>query len=125
MRPLLLLGLMSFAFVGCRPGAGQTPYLPGPSLGSRIESVVIPEGYDVQTASFGASYATSVSGDSSGVTGGSYERPFVNVFAVEVETGRDVLLVYALGRRSEPVLFVYLDPSPPPEAPPGESGSDR
>ena len=114
MRPLLLASLAVLALAGCR-SSGPPPYLPGDALGTRVESVRIPDGYTVRTASFGLAYATDVGGgtDVNGVghpvSSSSSERSFVNVFAVEAATGREVLLVYALGRRADPVLVVELE----------------
>ena len=114
MRLSLLTVLTVVALAGCR-SSGPPPYLPGDALGTRVESIQIPDGYTVQTASFGLAYATDVGGgtDVNGighaVTSSYSEQPFVNVYAVEAATGQEVLLVYALGRRRDPVLRVELD----------------
>ena len=114
MRPLLLVPLTALVLAGCR-SSGPPPYLPGDALGTRVESIRVPDGYTVRTASFGLAYATDVGGgtDVNGVghpvSSSSAERSFVNVFAVEAATGREVLLVYALGRRPDPVLIVELE----------------
>lgn len=118
MRVLLLTALAVLSFTGCR-SSGPPPYFPADELGTRADSVRIPDGYAVRSASFGLAYATSVGGgtDVAGmshpVSSSSYERPFVNVFAVEEATGQEVLLVYALGRRADPVLIVELATGPP------------
>ena len=106
MRSLLAPLAVLAALAGCQSAAA--PYLSASEPGTRIERVEVPDGYTVRTASFGVSYATSVSGDSSSVSGSASERPYVNVFAVEDATGEEVLLVYALGARREPVLIVRL-----------------
>lgn len=114
---LLLVAVVALAAAGCG-SSGPPAYFPSPDLGARVDAVRIPEGYAVQSASFGLAYATGVSGGTdvngttSPVSSSSYERPFVNVFAVETATGAEVLLVYELGRRADPVLIIELEASP-------------
>lgn len=121
MRSLLAALVLLIALGGCA-SSGPPPYLSASEMGTRHDAVTIPEGYVVRTAAFGVAYSTSVSGgtDVNGighpVSGDSYERPYVHVFAVEEATGQEVLLVYALGARRDPVLIVRLESGPGAQA---------
>ena len=107
MRRLsLLLTVLVVALSGCRQSRPLLRTLPAGA--TALEAAIeIPDGYDVRTAGFGASYNTHVSGGS----GSSTQQPYVYVHAVERATGQNVLLVYGdIRRRAEPVLIVRMQP---------------
>lgn len=91
--------------VGCRSSSPLPISLErhtGPPREYRIE---IPDGFEVRSAGFGASYEASGSESVS-----STQYPYVHVFATERATGQPVLLVYGdLRRQPTPVAIVRLD----------------
>lgn len=112
MRHASALAWLALALLaGCARGVPDVLQVPGPYEVPREYTLQIPAGYDVRSASFGASYATSVSGGvgDAAVTGSSTQDAFVSVYAVERATGQEVLLVYGdIRRRAEPVAIIRL-----------------
>lgn len=109
-KPYAFAALLALGgLFGCR---GTSP-LPislerhaGPPREYRIE---IPDGFEVRSAGFGASYEAS--GNATSVS--SWQYPYVHVFATEQATGQPVLLVYGdLRRQPTPVAIVRLDRAP-------------
>ena len=110
MRRALFL-LAAVVVAGCSRGIPEVLQVPGPYEVPREYTVQIPDGYDVRSATFGTSYAASVSGGAgdTAVTGSSTQDAYVSVFAVERATGQEVVLVYGdIRRRAEPVAIIRL-----------------
>ncbi len=116
-RPVALAWAAAFlALTGCRSQEAVLRSLP-PDAPPIEYSLRIPEGYDVRSAGFGATYKPGDAGNGYLVgplflstDGSAQQQSFVHVFAVERATGQEVLLVYGGdGQRADPLLIYRLE----------------
>ena len=106
MRWSLCLAMCA-ALAGCRGSREVLPRLsPGaPPLEYTLD---VPAGFDVVRTEFGASYATSISGDNV-LTGASATNAYVYVYATERATAQQAVLVYGdLRERTTPIAIIRL-----------------
>jgi hypothetical protein len=110
-----LIILVAILLTGCRSEQGVLREL-APDAPAAEYTLQVPEGYQVRTVGFGATYTTSVSGGERigelvfPVSGSSAQQPYVHIHATEQATGQDVLLVYGdIRRRVLPIAIIRLE----------------
>jgi hypothetical protein len=113
---ITLIILATLLQTGCRSEQGVLREL-APDAPAAAYTLQVPEGYEVRSVGFGATYTTSVSGGGGigefvlPVSGSSSQQPYVHIHALELATGLDVLLVYGdVRRRALPVAIIRLAP---------------
>ena len=109
MRTVLPL-LIAIASAACTSTINTLPPVTDPAAPVQEVSLQIPEGLDVRSVHYSATMYPNVSGTSGsyGVTSTSVGgRAFVQVVAVDRETGEQVLLLYEdIAQRSEPIQII-------------------
>jgi len=107
--------LLACLLAGCG-GGYQTTLLPTaePNELAYQYRVEIPDGYEVRSVDYDAALVGLASGDSSGTSTSVSGRSVLSVYAVERETGDEVVFVYddILARRT-PTALILLERTAP------------
>lgn len=103
MRTWPLIALLVLG--GCR-GSRSVLYDARPGRAPQEYAVDVPPRYEVRSAGFGAAHAVSVSRGS----GTPDERPYLHLYAVDRETGDEVVLIYAdIRTQRTPTTMIRLE----------------